>query len=363
MSARTVALLFSLILLLPGCLGSGEEGVVLLGTEYKDPPEAPDFTLKNQYGESVSLSEYGGRIIVVAFIYTSCPDVCLVISSKLHYVNQNLGGYDDNVEILSVTIDPARDTTSHLSEWTQTMGFEWGHLTHERGSVMQTVWDDWNVVVDASHIANSLPPEGAHNRFTVLFPDNSTLKIDYPYEQLPTGAKADEFARLAFERDNTTMDMGIGVIGNFTANSSWSWELHRWESSEQVWTMEQSSLSEISMTGFNHFAWVASGSNISLLPPGEDCMGHGWIMGSGANAHCMCNDGWERDGDDWLTCVSEGGQSNGTDPHEKSLGEYEVGHSTVTFIIDKQQRKRVAYSGINWDADDFLQDVKALADE
>ena len=51
------------------------------------------------------------------------------------------------------------------------------------------------------------------------------------------------------------------------------------------------------------------------------------------------------------------------DPHEQTLGEYEVGHSTVTYIIDKQLRKRVAYSGIFWDADEFLQDVFTLADE
>ena len=96
-------------------------------------------------------------------------------------------------------------------------------------------------------------------------------------------------------------------------------------------------------------------------------MGHGWIMGTGASAHCMCDEGWERDGDNWMACVSGGGdggnQPDGTNPHEESLGEYEVGHSTVTFIIDKQQRKRVAYSGIHWDADEFLHDVMSLADE
>ena len=67
-----------------------------------------------------------------------------------------------------------------------------------------------------------------------------------------------------------------------------------------------------------------------------------------------------------MSCVSDGtspNSSNITDPHEESLGEYEIGHSTVTFIIDKDQRKRVAYSGIHWDVNDFLQDVKTLADE
>ena len=80
----------------------------------------------------------------------------------------------------------------------------------------------------------------------------------------------------------------------------------------------------------------------------------------------MCDEGWERQGDDWLSCITEGSSSdssNHSDPHEESLGEYEIGHSTVTFIIDKEQRKRVAYSGIQWDVNDFLHDVKTLANE
>ena len=51
------------------------------------------------------------------------------------------------------------------------------------------------------------------------------------------------------------------------------------------------------------------------------------------------------------------------DPHHESLGEYEVGHSTTTFIVGKEMRKRVAYSGIFWDADEFLQDVITLVNE
>ena len=53
----------------------------------------------------------------------------------------------------------------------------------------------------------------------------------------------------------------------------------------------------------------------------------------------MCDDGWDRASNDWLSCVSEGSVSDDhgeVDPHEQSLGEYEVGHSTVTYIIDKQ---------------------------
>jgi hypothetical protein len=82
----------------------------------------------------------------------------------------------------------------------------------------------------------------------------------------------------------------------------------------------------------------------------------------------MCDEGYERPGGDWLSCIAEGSEDGDSpvgsvNPHDESLGEYEVGHSTTTFILDKQMRKRVAYSGIQWDAGEFLQDVASLADE
>ena len=85
----------------------------------------------------------------------------------------------------------------------------------------------------------------------------------------------------------------------------------------------------------------------------------------------MCDERNERDGEDWLSCNRSSGnngnvtnnKSDSEDPHDDTLMEYEVGHSTVTFILDKEHRKRVAYSGISWSPDDFLRDVIALAGE
>ena len=126
MREETIAVLLTCILLLPGCIAS-EDGVDLFGVEYREPPEAPDFTLFDQNGELFTLSEYEGKVVVVAFIYTSCPDICLIISANLDYIDQNLDGYSDEVVIISVTIDPARDTISHLAEWTEQMGYDWHH--------------------------------------------------------------------------------------------------------------------------------------------------------------------------------------------------------------------------------------------
>ena len=76
---KSLVILVTSCLFLSGCLQSSND-LSLYGTEYKNPPDAPDFTLLNQDGESVTLSDYSDKVIVVAFIYTSCPDVCLAIS-------------------------------------------------------------------------------------------------------------------------------------------------------------------------------------------------------------------------------------------------------------------------------------------
>ncbi len=181
MSKIYVAILLLITSVFSGCLGSndvGNEQLDIYGTEYKNPPLAPDFNLDNQFGDTVKLSDFSDKVVVVAFVYTSCPDICLIISSNLDYIQNNLDDYNDSVEIISITIDPARDTVSHLSEWTEKRGYKWNHLTSSNGPEIKSVWDEWNVVVDSSHIENSLPPEGKTLRFAVLFPDNTTLITD-----------------------------------------------------------------------------------------------------------------------------------------------------------------------------------------
>lgn len=366
MNKTSMAILLSLTLLLPGCMG---DEIELIGTEYLEPPEAPDFSLFDQNGDLFTFSEHEGKVIVVAFIYTSCPDICLIISANMHYVKENLGSHSEDVVFVSVTIDPARDTVSHLSEWTEQMGYDWYHLT-DSASSLQEIYRDWNVVVDNEHIAASEPPSESLVRVTILNPDNSSMVVDSPC-QGPTLANCfesgSELMNYAMGSANISYDPSQGLIGEWQEDLNWTWVLHLWDSSNESWVEAGTDdSSNVHVDSNTHMAWIASGANLSMAPPGEDCNGHGWIMGSGGSAHCMCDEGYDRPTDDWLSCMPEGDVSEddgGINPHEEALGEYEVGHSTVTYIIDKQMRKRVAYSGIYWDANDFLSDVLTLSDE
>ena len=373
MNKKPILSIFLIIILISsGCVG-GNENSKILGTEYKDPPLAPDFILTNQFGDLVTFSDYEGKVIVVAFIYTTCPDVCLIISANLDYIHNNLGEYSEDVVILSITIDPARDTVPHISEWTKRMGYEWNHLTHETSSVIEDVWNTWNVVVDNDHIANSLAPEADLLRFAVLNPDNSSFKSDSKCWNLQDSScylDLDDFANYSFNQNTDEFyNMSDGSIGEWKSNDNWTWELHNWDLLNESWIKINNDMFDTkSIPKDTNLAWVASNANISNLPPGIDCNGNGWIMGSGTSSHCMCDEEYERPNDNWISCVSKNDLNNENiseivDPHAETLGEYEIGHSTSTYIIDKNMNKRVSYSGINWDAGDFLMDVITLSNE
>jgi len=94
--------------------------------------EVPDFTLTDQSGRNVHLSDFRGRVVAIDFIYTRCPlpDVCPRLSANFAYVSKRLRGRD--VTLLSITIDPQFDTPPVLAEYAHRYGGDgesWRFLT------------------------------------------------------------------------------------------------------------------------------------------------------------------------------------------------------------------------------------------
>jgi protein SCO1/2 len=76
----------------------------------------PDITfrLTNDQGKSVTAADYQGKVTLLYFGYTHCPDVCPLTLAHLHVVMQRLGQLADGAQILFVSVDPARDTPEAL---------------------------------------------------------------------------------------------------------------------------------------------------------------------------------------------------------------------------------------------------------
>jgi protein SCO1/2 len=75
------------------------------------------FQLTNDEGKTVTAADYRGKIAVLYFGYTHCPDVCPLTLAHLHVVMQKLGKPADNARILFVSVDPTRDTPAVMHDY------------------------------------------------------------------------------------------------------------------------------------------------------------------------------------------------------------------------------------------------------
>lgn len=76
-----------------------------------------DFSLPDTNGKMHSIADYKGKAVVLFFGYTHCPDVCPTTMAELSQAMQQLGPDAQRVQVLFVTVDPARDTPQVLSQY------------------------------------------------------------------------------------------------------------------------------------------------------------------------------------------------------------------------------------------------------
>lgn len=76
-----------------------------------------EFALPDTSGKVRTLADFKGKVVVLFFGYTHCPDVCPTTMADLSQAMQQLGSDASRVQVLFVTIDPARDTSNVLSQY------------------------------------------------------------------------------------------------------------------------------------------------------------------------------------------------------------------------------------------------------
>jgi protein SCO1/2 len=76
-----------------------------------------DFSLVDPDGKMRTLADFKGKVVVMFFGYTQCPDICPTTLTEMQQVMTILGPQSDKVQVLFVTIDPARDTAAILKQY------------------------------------------------------------------------------------------------------------------------------------------------------------------------------------------------------------------------------------------------------
>lgn len=100
--------------LVSGCTESKPQfqAIDLTGADY-----AKDFHLTDQNGQVRTLKDFKGKLVVLFFGYTQCPDVCPTTMAELAQARKLLGPDGEKVQGLLVTIDPERDTPELLKAY------------------------------------------------------------------------------------------------------------------------------------------------------------------------------------------------------------------------------------------------------
>lgn len=84
---------------------------------YKPPKPVHDFTMPASTGENVSLSDFRGKLVLIAFGYTRCPDVCPTNMLEYRKIKRFLNVNADEVVFLFISVDGERDTPNSLRDF------------------------------------------------------------------------------------------------------------------------------------------------------------------------------------------------------------------------------------------------------
>ncbi len=87
------------------------------GVDISEVDYARDFPLPDHNGQPRSIKDFSGKVVVVFFGYTQCPDVCPTTMQEMAEVKRMLGKDGDRLQAIFVTVDPERDTADMLKAY------------------------------------------------------------------------------------------------------------------------------------------------------------------------------------------------------------------------------------------------------
>lgn len=150
---------------------------------------APDISLNDYNGAAFRLSDQRGRVVLLNFGYTNCPDVCPIALAELAKVKQTLGPQASRVQVVFVTVDPVRDKPARLKEYLGAFDPTFIGLTGPY-QALSPVWEDYKVRVDPGGPEEPTPAPDerdtkvydfvGHSAVTFLIDTHGAIRTRYP---------------------------------------------------------------------------------------------------------------------------------------------------------------------------------------
>jgi cytochrome oxidase Cu insertion factor (SCO1/SenC/PrrC family) len=118
-----------------------------LGSSLGGQP-APDFRLDNQFGQPMSLSQFRGKVIILAFTDSQCTTVCPLTTASMLQARQLLGAAGTSVQLLGVNANPNADSVADVLAYSQAHGMvnQWDFLTGTDAQ-LEATWRAYHIAV------------------------------------------------------------------------------------------------------------------------------------------------------------------------------------------------------------------------
>jgi protein SCO1 len=156
-SVITLAAVVIVVVVLWGLLANGQASSTipsaptpqggLIGSNLSETL-APNFTLTDQNGQSISLAQFRGKPVVLTFLYSHGVTESIALADKLAVVMHSRGKQAGQVVMLAVSVDPTGDTAASAQQFSQTHNLlnSWHYLLGTRAQ-LSPVWKDYAISV------------------------------------------------------------------------------------------------------------------------------------------------------------------------------------------------------------------------
>ena len=157
----------------------------LIAGVFSPPRQAPDFSLSGSNGSELKLQSYRGRVVVLAFGFTSCPDVCPITLATLAQARKKLGADGNELQVVYITVDPERDDAERMRIYLAAFDPTFVGGTGTAGQ-LDAVRKEYGIA--ATRRAAGTGYLYAHSSFTYLIDREGKLRALMPY-----GHSADDY--------------------------------------------------------------------------------------------------------------------------------------------------------------------------
>ncbi len=163
------------------------------GTVVQSPNTAADFTLTGAGDVPVSLSDFRGRVVLLYFGYTACPDICPTTLQELMKALDLLGGKAGQVQVIMVSVDPEKDTPQRLDAYLRNLdpAERLIGLTGSQDQIQEAATQYGVFYQKRENAETSLSYLVDHTATVMLIDRKGYLRVVYPYGTPADGIASD----------------------------------------------------------------------------------------------------------------------------------------------------------------------------